>query len=169
MSDCSISIFWEKADVYFNVIFESGIPVRSFFSPTPVNLTDTDSTEALDMRKNLQKYFHGVEIQFDDYIVKRAIQRIKAEMGDFTAKVLKKVSEIPYGEVRTYSEVSGELESSPRAVGQAVKRNPLPVIIPCHRVVSKSGIGGYSCVHLSPGKSITIKRMLLKLEGVETL
>ena len=54
------------------------------------------------------------------------------------------LSGIPLGETRSYGEVARALSSSPRAVGQACRRNPLPILIPCHRVVARTGIGGYS-------------------------
>lgn len=72
---------------------------------------------------------------------------------------------IPAGEVRTYGEVAAELGSSARAVGNACRRNPLPLVIPCHRVVSASGIGGFAG-HIA-GTQIDTKRQLLAHEGVE--
>ena len=78
----------------------------------------------------------------------------------FERKVYKAVLEIPLGEVRTYAWVAkriGKPESS-RAVGQALKRNPWTIIIPCHRVVACDGcLGGYS-------KGLKRKRKLLELE-----
>jgi methylated-DNA-[protein]-cysteine S-methyltransferase len=166
MYDCGISVFWRKAGVYFNVIFRLGLPIRSFFSSTPVNTRDC--IENLDLKRDLENYFCGIKIQFDHWLIESVIDSINAEMGNFTAKVLKKVLEIPYGETRTYSEISKELRTSPRAVGQAVKRNPLPVIIPCHRVTGTKDIGGYSAMYLSSEKSLEVKRLLLELEGLKT-
>jgi len=51
---------------------------------------------------------------------------------------------IPVGEVRTYGEVAKALQTSPRAMGQALGANPLPVIIPCHRIVAAAGLGGFA-------------------------
>jgi len=69
------------------------------------------------------------------------------DLTPFAKKVYKAVLRIPLGEVRSYKWVAkkiGEPEAS-RAVGQALKRNPWPLIIPCHRVIcSKGGLGGYS-------------------------
>lgn len=66
---------------------------------------------------------------------------------------------IPYGETRSYGWVAEELGiKGARAVGQALKRNPLPVIVPCHRVVKNNGeIGGFS-------RGIMVKKKLLKIE-----
>ena len=78
----------------------------------------------------------------------------------FQAKVLLKTAEIPRGEVRPYGWVAGEINnpSATRAVGSALARNPVPVVVPCHRVVASEGLGGFGA---GPG----IKRGLLALEG----
>ena len=68
---------------------------------------------------------------------------------------------IPYGETRTYGEIAAELDSAPIAVGGACGRNPVPVVVPCHRVVgSDGGLRGYSAAD-----GIATKRRLLELEG----
>lgn len=68
------------------------------------------------------------------------------------------------GETRTYGELAARLHSAPRAVGQAVGDNPLPIVVPCHRVVGRHGLGGFA--HASNGYGIEIKRWLLRHEGV---
>ena len=68
-------------------------------------------------------------------------------MTEFEKKVLRTVLEIPLGEVRSYKWVAGKIgrPKAARAVGQALKKNPYTIIIPCHRVVASDGkIGGYS-------------------------
>ncbi|WP_231288276.1 methylated-DNA--[protein]-cysteine S-methyltransferase [Mariprofundus ferrooxydans] len=52
---------------------------------------------------------------------------------------------IPFGEVRTYGQLAGQLNTAPRAMGQALGANPLPILIPCHRVVAADGLGGFGC------------------------
>lgn len=68
---------------------------------------------------------------------------------------------IPHGEVRTYSEIAAVAGGSARSVGQANGDNPIPIIIPCHRVVATGGLGGYS-----GGDGLETKLRLLHLEGV---
>jgi len=63
---------------------------------------------------------------------------------EFQRKVWQSLQDIPVGEVRTYGSLAKELNSSARAVGNACRQNLFPVIVPCHRVVSASGIGGYA-------------------------
>jgi len=90
---------------------------------------------------------------------------LKPQGTQFQQSVWGYLRSIPAGEVRTYGEVAADLNSSPRAVGNACRRNPLPLVIPCHRVVSAAGIGGFAG-HIS-GAQIDIKRQLLAHEGVE--
>jgi methylated-DNA-[protein]-cysteine S-methyltransferase len=86
-----------------------------------------------------------------------------SRLGPFEREVLEVLRRIPAGEVRTYREIARQLGTpgAARAVGTACARNPLPLLIPCHRVVrSDGGLGGYS---LRGG--IQLKRRLLEAEG----
>ncbi len=84
---------------------------------------------------------------------------------EFQRRVLGVVAGIPYGETRSYSWVAERVGSSPRAVGQALARNPCPLLIPCHRVVEKDGgLGGYS-----GGADLKRKLLELEREAVERL
>ena len=79
---------------------------------------------------------------------------------NFKEKVLNLCKKIPLGKISTYGIIAKKLKTSPRAVGQALKRNTRPIIIPCHRVVKSDGsLGGYS-----RGQKEKIK--ILKKEGV---
>jgi methylated-DNA-[protein]-cysteine S-methyltransferase len=64
--------------------------------------------------------------------------------GESYARIFREVRAIPYGETVTYGEIAERAQTSPRAVGQAMRRNPVPLIIPCHRVISRSGPGGFT-------------------------
>ena len=77
-------------------------------------------------------------------------------------KVWQAMLNITRGETRSYGELAAELKSGAQAVGQACGANPIPIIIPCHRVVGKSGLGGFMG-HAS-GASLDIKRWLLAHE-----
>ncbi len=79
---------------------------------------------------------------------------------DFQKNVWKAIMDIPYGKVTTYGEIANHLNSHPRAVGSACGLNPIPIIIPCHRVMGKKGqLTGYS-----GGEGIETKQYLLNLE-----
>lgn len=105
-------------------------------------------------RKKLARYFSGEKVSFDGPIA--------FLIGTpFQKKIWRKMSEIPYGEVRSYQWIADRLElgAAARAVGNACGRNPLPVVVPCHRVVRQNGLlGGYT------GGS-GIKERLLAIEG----
>lgn len=81
----------------------------------------------------------------------------------FQQKVWQVIAAIPYGQVISYGDIARLIGSSPRAVGQACGRNPLPIIIPCHRVVSACGLGGFSLSNQD--FELNIKRWLLTHEG----
>ncbi|WP_439028697.1 methylated-DNA--[protein]-cysteine S-methyltransferase [Haloarchaeobius sp. DT45] len=81
----------------------------------------------------------------------------------FTGDVMRAMAAIPCGETRTYGDLAAELDSSPVAVGQACGRNPVPVIVPCHRVVGTDWLGGFSGE--TEGDRVDLKRRLLEHEG----
>lgn len=147
------SVKW--GNFYFNVVFEEGKAVKSYFSTSPsFPFSDCEYS------RQLLSYFSGEKVEV------RIPYRL--DVSEFTKRVLEVVSKIPYGKVKTYSEIARTLKTSPRAVGQAVKRNPLPIIIPCHRVVAKNCIGGYTVPHTLSQKidGKSLKEKLLRLEGV---
>ncbi len=80
----------------------------------------------------------------------------------FQAKVWRALSRIPRGETRTYGAIAKALGSAARAVGQACGENRFPVVIPCHRVVAASGLGGFA--HARGGYLMDAKRWLLRHE-----
>ena len=79
----------------------------------------------------------------------------------FQKAVWKAMAEIPYGETRTYGDLAHAVDSAPRAIGGACGRNPIPIVVPCHRVV---GAGG-TLTGFSGGDGVATKRALLSLEG----
>lgn len=107
------------------------------------------------IRLLLDRYLKGRKVEFDIDI------DISGE-SLFTQKVLLELRKIPYGRLRSYLSIGKQLgyPMAARAVGQAVKRNPIPIIIPCHRVIREDGsLGGFSL-------GIEIKKRLLVLEGI---
>lgn len=81
----------------------------------------------------------------------------------FQQKVWLAILAIPLGQTRTYSELAAQLQSGPRAVANACGANRLPLLIPCHRVVAKNGLGGFM---RGDKNGLSIKRWLLAHEGV---
>ena len=84
---------------------------------------------------------------------------------EFQQRVWAVLRNIPVGSVRSYGDIADELNTSARAVGNACRANPIPLYIPCHRVVAKSGIGGFA--GQTGGACLNIKKALLRHEGVE--
>ena len=86
--------------------------------------------------------------------------KLDIHASPFQKNVLKRVARIPYGRTMTYGEVARAVGSPRafRAVGTANAQNNLPLVIPCHRVMASSGLGGY-------GAGIEMKKRLLRLEG----
>ncbi|WP_142849184.1 methylated-DNA--[protein]-cysteine S-methyltransferase [Telmatospirillum sp. J64-1] len=106
-------------------------------------------------REQLDEYFDGKRQDFD--------LPLRPHGTAFQKRVWEALTAIPYGRTRSYGELATELGSSPRAIGGACGRNPLPIIIPCHRVLGMGGaLGGYSAMD-----GVEAKRYLLGLEGCE--
>jgi methylated-DNA-[protein]-cysteine S-methyltransferase len=101
----------------------------------------------------LEEYFAGERTEFD--------VTMELDGTPFQQEVWAELSRIPYGETISYGELARRVgrPNGPRAVGQANGRNPIPIIVPCHRVLASNGIGGY-------GGGLKIKRALLAVEGV---
>lgn len=105
----------------------------------------------------LQRYFQGDRVHFD---VPLAFEGLTP----FQTQVLSLTREIPYGHTLTYGELARELgkPGASRAVGQALARNPWPIVVPCHRVVGRNGkLTGF-------GGGLSMKERLLRLEGAVT-
>lgn len=104
-------------------------------------------------RDQLQAYFDGKRLSFDLPLAPHG--------SDFQKRVWSALCAIPPGETRSYADIARAIGSAPRAVGGANGANPIPIIIPCHRVVAADGsLGGYS-----GGDGPATKRFLLDLES----
>jgi len=103
----------------------------------------------------LDEYFAGERTEFE--------LPMELDGTAFQREVWTELTRIPYGKTISYGELARRVgrPNGPRAVGQANGRNPIPIIVPCHRVLASNGIGGY-------GGGLTVKRALLELEGVST-
>ncbi len=88
---------------------------------------------------------------------------IEARGSDFRRRVWQALLDLPSGHTTSYGELARRLGSSARAVGQALGDNPLPIVIPCHRVLAAHGLGGFN--HAGDGYSLDVKRWLLRHEG----
>jgi len=108
-------------------------------------------------RQELKDYFDGKLKRFTQPIDLSGVH------GPFQQKVLKRLAQLPFGRVISYGELASRSGSprGARAVGAAMAANPLPVVIPCHRVIeSRGSLGGYS------GGGVSNKKKLLVHEGI---
>lgn len=136
-----------------------------------VDLSDDEDA----LRDELARRFPGAVLKGGNAVTADAARAIRAYLGGgphpdvdlvipekgFTASVWRQIARIPYGEVRSYGRIARALRrpQASRAVGQACGRNPVPLVIPCHRVVASNGsLGGFSA-------GLEIKEKLLHLEG----
>lgn len=137
--DEKITGLWFEGQKYFG----STLPEKYEEKPLPV------FEEA---KKWLDIYFSGKAPDFTPLV--------KISGTDFRAAVLNELRSIPFGQTATYKELAERLSTSARAVGAAVGRNPVSLIIPCHRVIGSDGsLTGYA-------GGIDRKRLLLDMEGM---
>jgi methylated-DNA-[protein]-cysteine S-methyltransferase len=116
-----------------------------------------DRSEVLDAgAAQLAAYFAGDLTEFS----------LPLKLGNtpFQARFLQALIDIPYGETKTYGELAKQLGVSAQAIGQACGANPIPVIVPCHRVLASNGLGGFS-----GAGGVEAKVLLLKHEGAASL
>jgi methylated-DNA-[protein]-cysteine S-methyltransferase len=106
----------------------------------------------IEARNQLIEYFDGQRRAF-------ALQ-LHLAGTPFQKRVWLEMQSIPYGSVLTYGYVAKKIGSAPRAIGMACRANPIPLIVPCHRIVSASGLGGYS-----GAGGVFTKQTLLDHEG----
>ena len=119
---------------------------------SPRILESARSTD--DVRRELEQYFARERTRFDLALDRRLI-------GDFARQVLGATARVPFGRTTTYREIADRIGSprAARAVGNALGSNPVPIVIPCHRVLRTGGaLGGY-------GGGVERKERLLQLEG----
>lgn len=144
-------IFDSPLGMLYMIFSENSLSGISFIKPADISFKKGAAPEKF--IKELASYFKGLNSRFG--------QRIKFLSGtEFEIKVWHALNEIPYGETKTYKWIAEKIgkPSAVRAVGQALSKNPIPVVIPCHRVIESDGsIGGYSA-------GVNIKKRLLEME-----
>lgn len=109
-----------------------------------------------DLPSRLERYFQGERVDFSD------VEVDLGSPGRFIEAAQRACQKTPYGVLTTYKDLAAAAGNSraARAAGSAMARNPVPIIVPCHRVVASGGIGGFSL-------GLEWKRALLRLEGIE--
>ena len=126
-----------------------------FYSKSKINDHLKETPLIRECFNQLKEYFQGTRREFTI--------PIEAEGSEFQKKVWKALLDIPYGQTRTYKEIAIAIgnEKACRAVGMANNRNPISIIIPCHRVIGANGkLVGY-------GGGLDIKEKLLNIEKID--
>ncbi len=118
--------------------------------------TSAESALLQDAVAQIQAYFARDLKRFDLPLAPRG--------SPFQQAFYQALIDIPYGETRTYGDLASELGVSAQAIGQACGANPIPILIPCHRVLAADGLGGFS-----GAGGVEAKVALLKLEGAASL
>ncbi len=118
--------------------------------------TLTDGQLSDQLSDEIARYFAGDLTQFTVPLAPRG--------SEFQQGFYQALCAIPYGETRTYGDLAKQLGVTPQAIGQACGANPIPILIPCHRVLAADGLGGYS-----GAGGIEAKVTLLRLEGAAGL
>lgn len=126
------------------------------YLPRGAATLDPISRLAERVSRQIERYLEDPEFRFDLPFDFRG--------SEFRCRVWRAIHVIPSGKTLTYLDVARRLNTAPRPVGGACGANRIPLVIPCHRVVGSSGIGGF--MHTRRGPGIEIKRWLLKHEGV---
>ncbi len=130
-------------------------------SPLESQVTVSNQDNANEVTKNILQQLKNY---FSSAISLQTIS-LAAQGTLFEKAVWHELSKIPLGETRTYGEIAKNLNSSARAVGNACRKNPIQIIVPCHRVIAANGLGGYAGE--TEGRQLSIKRWLLNHEGVQ--
>ena len=92
-------------------------------------------------------------------------EALASEGTEFQKKIWNALRRIPVGQTWTYGDLAKSVDTAPRAAANACRRNRIPILIPCHRIIAKTGLGGY--FGQSTGEMLEVKRWLLEHEGVE--
>lgn len=105
--------------------------------------------------RQMERYFDDPQWRFDLPLQLRGT--------DFQRRLWSALCDVPAGSTSTYGQLAHLLQSGAQAVGQACRRNPVPIVAPCHRIISQSGLGGYDGA--TGGEKLQIKQALLAHEG----
>lgn len=140
-------------DSWIALNYQDNILISINISPEQINKTNLLSTQPA-LFSALNDYLRNFNPKIKP---KHLLSGTEFQLATWRA-----LDSIPIGTTITYTELAKQLNSHPRAIGQALRKNPLPLLYPCHRVISKIGIGGFAGE--TQGKLIKIKQSLLNFE-----
>lgn len=139
------------------VAAQDGAIISLAFGPDQTDQSDATQSEPvlLQAKRQLAEYFAGGRTTFD--------LPLRLQGTQFRCAVWQALATIPFGQTRSYGDIARTVGSAPRAIGGACGANPIPIVVPCHRVVaSDGGLGGFS-----GGAGCATKRQLLEHEAAQ--
>ena len=147
--------FVEAPFAWLKAIAEDDALVSLDIAPAPSRRTSPPSKFlAREVRGQLQAYFRNPAHCFD--------LPLRLDGTTFQNRVWRALQRIPAGRTRSYGELANSLTSAPRAIGGACRRNPVMIVVPCHRVVAQGGLGGF--MGAVQGRALETKAWLLAHE-----
>jgi methylated-DNA-[protein]-cysteine S-methyltransferase len=158
--DC-VALFWNPEGLLTHIHWASNLRILEKLG-TPASSEAASPRQILEIADRLRAYFsEGLPIGEPPW---EAIDH--SGWTDFQRQVYRAIAKIPHAETRTYGWVAMQVgrTSAARAVGQALRNNPVPILVPCHRVVSVKSIGGFMGATEEDGPELMLKKKLLGLE-----
>lgn len=137
------------------IVNENAVRLIDILPPTYPLLVSENSV-VVQLSQALERYWRDPAVQFD--------LPLSYQGSQHQWQVWQAMLAIPVGQTRSYGDIARQIGSSPRAVGQACGANPLPILIPCHRVVGKTSRGGF--MHRQDSEALSYKDWLLQHESV---
>ncbi|MEJ2251356.1 MAG: methylated-DNA--[protein]-cysteine S-methyltransferase [Candidatus Lokiarchaeota archaeon] len=167
-----IAFYNEKNNIYLKQVnfFKKESDVNKFLKQAKRELIDnvSASKEIIQMEKLIKSYFEGKNVNLYKELQKIGIKisLISIFPTKFSQDVIKTLLNYYFGDLTSYFEIGKKLNSKAyRAIGNVLKSNPIPLIIPCHRVIKKNGkIGGFMGKQ-DESWQVSLKKNLLNLEG----
>ncbi len=141
-------------DLQLGLCFSDNALVAIDFLDSDIELHNPTNRLHKKIIQELQHYFSDPEYQFDFDLQMQGTQ--------FQRRVWQRLCEIPAGKTLSYGELAKQLGTSARAIGNACRTNKIPIVIPCHRIVAKTGLGGF--MGHRKGSELDIKQWLLQHE-----
>jgi len=154
---CVVAAPFGRLGIRTEMVDTSLMVSKIAYLPSRTPMKPPSNGLAQELLRQLTAYFADPSYRFD--IPLKPVGTVHQQ------KVWQSVQDIPLGQTWTYGEIARRIQSAPRAVGGACGANPYPLVVPCHRVVSASDIGGFM-KETGPGFYRQIKVWLLEHEGV---
>lgn len=154
--DAVINAPFGRLGIQTELVDQSLMVSQICYLPAEVELKSAKTELAKEVARQCKQYFKDPDFLFD--------LPLKPGGTQFQQKVWTEISKIARGQTQTYGWIARKIKSAPRAVGQACGSNRYPLVVPCHRIISATGIGGFAHQD-GDGFHRNVKKWLLDHEG----